>query len=216
MRGNKKIVVIGSGGHALSVLDVAESAGFFPHAVVDPHRREKEVFGLPVVAHVDEIRLRDVNFCLGVGSNFDREILYREVSQAFQGAVFPVLLHPSSSVSRTASISAGAVLMAHASAGPGSSVGVGSFMNTGSSVDHDAELGNFSSLGPGARSGGGVKIGERVMIGMGAAVLQGISIGPDSVIGALSMVNRDIKKLTVAYGNPCREVRSRIQREKNF
>lgn len=216
MRESQKIVVIGSGGHALSVLDVAASAGFSPYAVIDPRRTEKEVFGLPVISHFDEIRLRDVSFCLGIGSNFERELLYREVTRGLQGAKFPALLHSSSSVSPTANIAGGAVLMAHSSVGPGSSVGLGAVLNTGSSIDHEAELGNFASLAPGARTGGGVQIGERTLIGMGAMVIQGISIGFDTVIGALSMVKRDVSELTVAYGNPCQAVRSRRQDERYY
>lgn len=169
-----------------------------------------------MVAHFEELGLRDVSFCLGVGGNFDTERIYREATEVLEGAKCPVLLHQSSSVSRTASLSEGAVLMAHASVGAGSSVGIGSILNTGSSSDHEAELGKFASLSPGARTGGRVLVGERVMIGMGATVLQGISIGSDAVIGALSMINREVSELTVAYGNPCRKIRFREADEQYF
>jgi acetyltransferase-like isoleucine patch superfamily enzyme len=49
-----------------------------------------------------------------------------------------------------------------------------------------------------------VTIGDCTYIGAQAVVLKGVTIGPHSVIGAGSMVNRDIPPYTVAVGSPCR------------
>jgi acetyltransferase-like isoleucine patch superfamily enzyme len=59
-----------------------------------------------------------------------------------------------------------------------------------------------------------VKIGERAMIGLNAGVLQGVTIGEDSVIGAHSLVRSDIEPLTLAYGVPCIAVRARERSER--
>jgi acetyltransferase-like isoleucine patch superfamily enzyme len=49
-----------------------------------------------------------------------------------------------------------------------------------------------------------IKIGERVFIGTGAIVLKGVTVGPNSVIGAGSVVTKDIPENCIAAGNPCR------------
>ncbi len=49
-----------------------------------------------------------------------------------------------------------------------------------------------------------VKIGNRVWIGANSVVLPGVTIGDNSVIGAGSVVNRDIPSNLVAFGNPCK------------
>ena len=49
-----------------------------------------------------------------------------------------------------------------------------------------------------------VKIGNRVWIGANSVVLPGVTIGDNSVIGAGSVVNRDIPSNVVAFGNPCK------------
>ena len=49
-----------------------------------------------------------------------------------------------------------------------------------------------------------VHIGRCVWIGAGAVIVPGVSIGDNSVIGAGSVVTRDIPSNVVAYGNPCR------------
>mgnify|MGYP000909746023 CR=1 FL=1 len=52
-----------------------------------------------------------------------------------------------------------------------------------------------------------VEIGSDVWVGGGAIVLPGVTIGPRSVIGAGSVVTRDIPADVFAAGNPCRIVR---------
>ena len=44
---------------------------------------------------------------------------------------------------------------------------------------------------------------------MGATVLHGRTIGDDTIIGAGSVVTRDIPSNVVAYGVPCKVVRKR-------
>ena len=53
-----------------------------------------------------------------------------------------------------------------------------------------------------------VKIEEDVWIGAGVVVLPGVTIGARSIIGAGSVVTKDIPPDTVAVGNPARIIRS--------
>lgn len=52
-----------------------------------------------------------------------------------------------------------------------------------------------------------ITIGDGVWLGAGAIVCPGVSIGENSVIGAGSVVTRDIPSGVVAYGNPARVAR---------
>lgn len=52
-----------------------------------------------------------------------------------------------------------------------------------------------------------VSIGSNVWFGAAAMVLPGVSVGDDSIIGAGSVVTRDIPGGVLAVGNPCRVVR---------
>ena len=49
-----------------------------------------------------------------------------------------------------------------------------------------------------------VKIGNRVWIGANVVVMPGVTIGDNSVIGAGSVVTKDIPTNVVAFGNPCK------------
>lgn len=57
-----------------------------------------------------------------------------------------------------------------------------------------------------------VRIGKNVWIGAGAIVLPGVTIGDHSVIGAGSVVTKDI----IAVGNPCRVLREINDRDKEY
>lgn len=51
-----------------------------------------------------------------------------------------------------------------------------------------------------------VKIGRNVWIGGGAIILPGVTIGDDAVIGAGSVVTRDVEPGATVVGNPARRI----------
>lgn len=53
-----------------------------------------------------------------------------------------------------------------------------------------------------------VKIEDNVWIGGGVIILPGVTIGKNAVIGAGSVVTKSIPENSLAFGNPCRVVRS--------
>lgn len=55
-----------------------------------------------------------------------------------------------------------------------------------------------------------IEVGNNVWIGGNVIVLPGIRIGDNTVIGAGSVVTKDIPKNCVAVGNPCRVIRKLI------
>lgn len=60
---------------------------------------------------------------------------------------------------------------------------------------------------------GDVVIGNDVWIGYGVTLLSGVRIGDGAVIGAHSVVAKDIEPYSIVAGNPCREVKKRFSAE---
>lgn len=59
-----------------------------------------------------------------------------------------------------------------------------------------------------------ITVGDNVWIGASVTVLPGVTIGSNTVIGAGSLVNRDIPDGVVAVGNPCRVLRKITEEDK--
>lgn len=60
-----------------------------------------------------------------------------------------------------------------------------------------------------------VVIGDDVLIGARSIILKGVHIGARTVIGAGSVVSRDIPEDSIAIGNPCKVIRS-VDRDENL
>ena len=60
---------------------------------------------------------------------------------------------------------------------------------------------------------GDTVIGNDVWIGQNAVILPGVQIGDGAIIGANSVVGRDIEPYTIAVGNPVRPIRKRFDDE---
>ena len=59
-----------------------------------------------------------------------------------------------------------------------------------------------------------VTIGDNVWIGGSTTIIGGVSIGKNTVIGAGSVVIRDIPENVLAAGNPCRVIRTLTKQDK--
>lgn len=63
------------------------------------------------------------------------------------------------------------------------------------------------------KSKGGISIGNDVWIGHGALILSGVDIGDGAIIGAGTVVVRDVSPYAIEAGNPAREIRKRFDEE---
>ena len=59
-----------------------------------------------------------------------------------------------------------------------------------------------------------IHIGKRVWLGADVKIIQGVTIGDDTVIGAGSVVTRSIPSGVVAVGNPCKVIRKITEKDK--
>ena len=61
-----------------------------------------------------------------------------------------------------------------------------------------------------------IRIGDHVWIGAGAVILPGVTIGSNTVIGAGSIVTKDIPENVIAAGNPCKVIREITDEDKKY
>jgi maltose O-acetyltransferase len=88
-------------------------------------------------------------------------------------------------------------------------VRIGSFTLFGPAVQIYTPLHPFNAeLRRKVELGKPVEIGSDVWVGGGAIILPGVRIGARAVIGAGSVVTRDVPESVFAAGNPCRVIRA--------
>ncbi len=61
-----------------------------------------------------------------------------------------------------------------------------------------------------------IHVGRNIWIGAGVQIMPGVTIGDNSVIGAGSVVTRDIPANVVAVGSPCRILRKIDERDRRY
>jgi sugar O-acyltransferase (sialic acid O-acetyltransferase NeuD family) len=129
------------------------------------------------------------------------------------GLKTPITKHPASFVSPSSSLGKGSQVLAGSVISVLSTIGEACIINTNASVDHECLIGDGVHIAPGATLCGCVTVERFSMIGAGAVVLPRTKIGEGSVIGAGSVVTKDIPSNVVAFGSPARVIREILPEE---
>jgi sugar O-acyltransferase (sialic acid O-acetyltransferase NeuD family) len=212
----KQVILFGAGGHAESVAGVIEAEG--KNVIVGLIDSKKPIgsfaFGYEVLGREDhlpdianKVNIKEGLVC--IGDNYQRQALTERIKNMIPDFNFITTIHPSAAVSLDVVLGSGTVVMAQAAINHGCRVGEGCIVNTKSSLDHNSVMEDFSSLAPGVTCGGQVHIGYCSAVGIGANILGKIAIGKHTVIGAGSLVNKNISDNKVAYGVTAQVVRDR-------
>ena len=211
------IIIIGAGGHAVSIANVAHGSGMSVIAFVDDDKAGTNLLDIPVISTQRCINEhRTANLTIAIGDNAVRERVSNEYKSVMPNAKFPALIHNSTVIGINTKVGDGTVVMPQVNIGPNCTVRQFCILNTSSSIDHDCEMDAFSSIAPRVVTGGNVKIGLGSAVSIGATINHGVIIGDDVVIGANSYVNKKVESNVVAYGSPCKYVRKRSKGDSYF
>ncbi|MGD1895208.1 MAG: acetyltransferase [Cyclobacteriaceae bacterium] len=208
-----KLILVGGGGHAKSVIDVIETqAQYQINGIVDrPEKVNSTVLNYPIVAadsELESLNREDQYFLLTVGQLTSAQLrvqLYKRITGF--GGKLATIISPLAHVSAHAQVGPGTVVMHQAIVNAGATVGRNVIINTRALVEHDATVGDHCHIATGAIINGDVFIGEGVLIGSHATIKQGVSIAKGSVIGAHTYVHQSISKPGVYAGVPARSIK---------
>lgn len=204
-----KVVLVGAraDGQAHLVKEAIEEAG--EHEVVafldeTPELQGQRVLGVPVVGPLARVdAARDLGATVGhiaIGNGAARERLAQGLTGAGLGLL--TVIHPDAKISPSARIGDGVFVGALAMISTGAVVGDLALIPPTSMVSHHVRVGIAASLSPGARLGGRSHLGDRAFAGLGATVLPDRIVGADAVVGAGSVVTKDVPPGVTVVGVP--------------
>ena len=199
-----KIAIVGAGGFAREVADLArllgmDVAGFVGEPVAgDPALRFPLLGGDEALP---SLRSHGVEGAIvAVGKGLVRERLLAHCDAV--GLALPVVVHPSATILTSIAFGAGTIVYPGAVVMTDCRIGRGVLLNSGATLGHDVVIGDCASVNPGAHLAGRIRVGARSVIGIGTSIREGVRIGADTTVGAGSVVVKDLPDGVVAYGVP--------------
>lgn len=208
---NKKILLVGGGGHCKSVLDsLLETKEFSEIGIID--KKEffgKEILGVPIIGSDNDLpRLYQEGFSYAfvsvgsIGNPTLRIKLFKILEEI--GFEIPNIVDKTAIISHYASLDKGIFVGKNAVINAGAFINKGVIINTFALIEHDCTIEEFSHIAPGSVLCGEVQIGAKTHIGANSSIMQQVKIGSNSIIGMGSVVLKDIDHNVTAYGNPCK------------
>jgi len=205
------LLIIGAGGHARSVLDIAlQNDEYSNITCVDPsYPKSKHVEGMkevPIIgtdADLPDLISRGFKYAfVALGENKLRHKLFNEIIRHGYETINIISKH--AIISPRAKLGSGICVMAGAVINTNTIIENNCIINTRASIDHDCRVSESCHIAPGATVSGYVNIGKYTLLGTGTSVKDKLTIGENCVIGAGSLVIKDLAPNNMYYGVPAK------------
>ena len=213
----EKVVIIGTGGFGREVLDVLEAVnqvetryeilGF----ITEPgfQKPGELINDKPVLGYYDwlEQNKDQVRAICGVGAPATRLRLIRQAEQ--MGVQFFSVIHPRAILTRWVKLGTGSIITAGCILTNNITIGEHVHLNLDCTVGHDVVIEDCVTVSPGVHISGNVRLKEGSFIGTGANLIEGKTVGRWAVVGAGSVVVKDVPANSTAVGIPAAVIKTR-------
>jgi len=210
----KDIIIVGAGGLGREVqwlierINAVEETWNILGYVDDGVSPGTVVDGYKVIGNTDSLQEMDnsINIVCAIGSSKVRKKVINKIRDigSFE---FPNLIDPSVVISNRVSMGVGNVICAGTTVTVNVNLTDYVIVNPGCTIGHDIVMDEFVTIYPGANIAGNVHLCGCVEIGTGSQVIQGKTIGSNSIIGAGTVVVRDIPSNCTAVGVPAKIIK---------
>lgn len=208
----KDIVIIGAGGFGREVAWLIEDInkvtgewnllGFVDN---DLSLKDTEINGYRVLGDEEWLKTQEINAVCAIGNPIIKK---KVVSSLYNSKVtFPILVHPSVIMSNRVKVDEGTIICAGNIITVNIDIGKHVIINLDCTIGHDANIGDYSTILPSVNVSGHVILEECVNVGTGSAIIQGISVGAKTIIGAGSVVVKDLPSNCTAVGSPAKPIK---------
>jgi sugar O-acyltransferase (sialic acid O-acetyltransferase NeuD family) len=208
------IIIYGAGENGRIVLDILKCAKKAAIGFIDdnPALKGKEVSKLKVLGGFDYLKNLDKSkdsVIVSFGDNHLRKSKADLVKE--QGFRLESAIHPRAIVAESVTLGENVIVVAGAVINPDAKIGRCVLINTGATVDHDCIIEEACHIAPGAHLAGGVHVRKLAFIGIGSSVIDDMIIGENSVIGAGSVIIREVPSNATVVGVPGKVIKSNVK-----
>lgn len=196
-------------GAFIETIELCEQCGFRIEGIIDS-LDEDEYYGYPVIGKDEDIlaekqKYLHIPLVIVPDSPRVREKLFSLYER--NGFHFQTVISPKATVSKRAVIGEGCLIQDHCNISALARLGKGVRVNTCANIMHETVVQDFATIAPNAVALGRCEIGRRAYIGANATILPQRIVYDDAVVGAASVVTKDVLEETVVAGNPARKLK---------
>ena len=204
----KNLLIIGAGGFGREVYDWAcQCQSFCREWVVkgflddDPGALKGYNMAAGAIASVDDYQpLGNDVFVCAIGKPENKKKCCEKILE--KGGAFTNIIHSSVILGRNVRLGEGVILCPGVTLTCDIQIGSHVALNLKASLGHDAIIGDYCQISSFCDITGKVKLGNEVFMGSHASILPGTAIGHNALIGAGSVVVKDVKPRTTVFGVP--------------
>lgn len=208
----KNIVIIGSGGFGREVAwliedinEVKPTWNIIGFVDDNPEMLGEKLNGYEVVGNIDWLMSQEYYVVNAIAGTNTRKNMMDKLSNS--NNKYPTLIHPNVIISDTSTIGEGTIICAGNIISVNVTIGKHVIINLDSTIGHDAIIEDFTTILPSVNVSGNVIVNKRVSIGTGSAIIQGLSVGENTIVGAGAVVVKDIPANCTAVGTPAKPIK---------
>jgi sugar O-acyltransferase (sialic acid O-acetyltransferase NeuD family) len=210
----KDVLIIGAGGFAREVAWLIEDINYKNESwnligYLDENLNNKGhlLNGYEVLGDFNDFKEhnKEIYYVCAVGDTSIRKELSKKAENI--GLKPATLVHPSVIISKYVKIGEGTMICASSIITVNVEIGKHVIINLDCTIGHDVVIADYVTILPSVNISGAVLLEEGSNLGTGTAIIQGKKVGANSIIGAGSVVVKDIPENCTAVGVPAKVVK---------
>ena len=210
----KKIVIYGSGGFAREVAHLIEdinevSSEWNVLGYIDDNKSNHGLIinELPVLGGAEWFKGQDeVSVVLGIGSPTVKKSIVKKLID-YTNVRYPNLIHPSVKISRFNQLGKGNIICEGNILTTNIILDNFVIVNLNCTIGHDVHIKNYSTILPNSSISGNVVFEECVDFGTNATIIQSITVGAGTIVGAGAVVVKNLPAHCTAVGAPAKPIK---------